>query len=333
MSKPRVYVTRSIPQEGLDIVDQNFDYEIWDHDQPVPADLLAEKIKDVDGVYTLLTEQFTPELMASANNLKVISNMAVGFDNIDVEAATKLGIVVTNTPGVLTETTADLTFALLMATARRLGYSERRLRDGLWETWKPMEFTGQDIYGATLGLVGMGRIGAAVARRALGFNMRVIYTDAFRKPEVESALFCEYKEFDEVLQEADFISLHTPLLPETRHLISDREFKLMKPTAILVNTSRGPVIDPEALEKALRDGEIWAAGLDVFEVEPISSDNPLIKLDNIVTLPHVGSASIRTRIRMAQLTANNLVAVLNGKEALTPVNNLVARRTRKALNR
>lgn len=320
MSRPRVYITRRIPQAALDIIEASCDYEIWDSDQPVPPEVLSEKIRNADGLFALLTDKVDDELLSQAPSLKVVANMAVGYDNIDVAAATKRGVLVTNTPGVLTETTADLAFALMMATARRLSESERLLREGKWETWKPMEFTGQDIYGATLGIIGMGRIAAATARRALGFNMKVIYHNRRRKPEIEAALGCEYRELDDLLKEADFVSLHCPLTEETRHLISERELKLMKKTAVLINTARGPVVDEEALANALRDGEIWAAGLDVYSVEPISLDHPLLSLPNVVALPHIGSASIATRTRMATLAAENLVAALTGKEPPTPVN-------------
>ncbi len=320
MSKPRVYVTRRLPQTALDIIGRACEYEIWDSDLPVPPDTLAEKVKEVDGLLCLLTDKVTDSLLAAAPNLKVVANMAVGYDNIDVAAASKRGVLVTNTPGVLTETTADLAWALLMATARRITDSERRLRAGEWQTWKPMEFTGQDVYGATLGLIGMGNIGAATARRALGFGMRILYHNRRRNPMLEAALGCEYVDLDTLLKESDFVSLHCPLTEETRHLISDRELKLMKKSAVLINTARGPVVDEDALVRALQAGEIWAAGIDVYSVEPVPLDHPLLKLENVVTLPHIGSASIRTRTRMATLAAENVVAALTGKEPPTPVN-------------
>lgn len=320
MARPSVYVTRRIPEAALEMLRSACDVEVWESDLPVDPDVLAEKIEGVDGLYALLTDRINGALLDRAPRLKVVANMAVGYDNIDVAACTKRGIVVTNTPGVLTETTADLAFALLMATARRLPQSEQALRSGRWESWKPMEFTGQDIFGATLGIVGMGQIGAAVARRALGFNMRVIYHNRRRKPDLEAALGCEYADLDTLLKEADFVSLHCPLTEETRHLISDRELDLMKESAVLINTARGPIVDEEALERALRAGKIWAAGLDVFSKEPVPVDHPLLKLENVVALPHIGSASIRTRTRMATLAAENLLAVLSGKRPPTPVN-------------
>lgn len=320
MSRPKVYVTRRIPEPALEQLRKECEVEVWESDLPVDPAVLAGKIQEVDGLFALLTDRISAELLDRAPRLKVVANMAVGYDNIDVAACTARGVVVTNTPGVLTETTADLAFALLMATARRLPQSEKALRTGEWESWKPMEFTGQDIFGATLGIVGMGQIGAAVARRALGFNMRVLYYSRRRKPELEAALGCEYAGLDRLLQESDFVSLHCPLTRETRHLISDREFDLMKETAVLINTARGPVVDEEALVRALKEKKIWAAGLDVFSQEPVPVDHPLLQLDNVVALPHIGSASIRTRTRMATLAAENLLAVLAGKRPPTPVN-------------
>jgi len=320
MARPRVYVTRRLPERAIDIIKQACDVEVWESDLPVPADVLAEKVKEIDGLLCLLTDKITDSLLASAPRLKVVANMAVGYDNIDVAAATRRGVLVTNTPGVLTETTADLAWALLMAAARRITDAERRLRAGEWQTWKPMEFTGQDVYGATLGLIGMGNIGAAVARRALGFGMRILYHNRRPNPLLEAALGCTYVDLDTLLKESDFISLHCPLTPETRHMISDREFKLMKKTAVLINTARGAVVDEEALVRALQQGEIWAAGIDVYSIEPVPLDHPLLKLDNVVTLPHIGSASIRTRTRMATLAAENVVAALTGKTPPTPVN-------------
>lgn len=329
MSLGRVYVTRPIPEAGLELLRRECEVEVFPEEDRLPTkEEIIAGVRGKDALLSLLTEEITAEVMDAAPNLKVISNYAVGYNNIDVEAATARGIVVTNTPGVLTETTADLAWALLMAAARRLPQSERALRAGQWQSWKPLEFTGQDIYGATLGIVGLGSIGAAVARRALGFGMKILYYNRRPNPVAEAALGCRYVDLDTLLRESDFVSLHCPLTDETRGLIGRRELALMKPTAVLVNTARGPVVDEAALIDALKEGRIWAAGLDVYDVEPIAPDHPLLQLDNVVALPHIGSASIRTRTRMATLAAENLVAALTGKEPPTPVNPEVLSRVR-----
>lgn len=313
MGRPLAYVTRRVPGEALDIVRSVCDMRIWDSDDPVPRDTLLEQVRDVDGVFCLLTERIDAELLERAPRLRIVANMAVGYDNVDLPAATARGVMVTNTPGVLTETTADLAFALILATARRLVEANRFLMAGQWTTWAPMLLTGQDVYGSTLGLVGLGRIGQAVARRARGFDMRVVYSDVARNPQAEESLGVRWLALDELLREADIVSIHTPLTPETHHLIGERELRLMKPTAILVNTARGPVVDEVALERALREGWVYAAGLDVFEREPVAPDHPLLQLPNVVALPHIGSASVATRTRMATLAAENLAAALQGK--------------------
>lgn len=321
MSKPHIYITRPIPQRALDIIARSCTFEVWsDEDTPVPAEVLAEKAREADGLFTLVTDAVTDELLAGAPRLRVVSNMAVGFDNIDVEAATRKGIIVTNTPGVLTETTADLAWALLMATTRRLPQSERALRDGEWTTWKPMEFTGQDVYGATLGIIGLGGIGAAVARRACGFGMKIVYNNRRRNTTLEAALNAEYRPLDDLLAESDFISIHCPLTDATRHLIGAAQLAQMKPTAVLINTARGPVVDEAALYRALNEGQIWAAGLDVWEHEPVRPDHPLLELDNVVALPHIGSASEATRTRMAVMAAENVVAGAAGQIPPNAVN-------------
>lgn len=319
--KPRAYVTRKIPSEALDIVAASCDYRIWDSEsEPVPRDALEAEISDADGVLTLLTERVDKRLLDAAPRLKVVANMAVGYDNIDVAECTRRGIVVTNTPGVLTETTADLAFALILAAARRVTEAERYLRQGQWKTWSPMLLTGVDVHGATLGIVGLGRIGEAVARRARGFSMRVLYANRSARPDVEAALGIERRGLDELLKSSDFVSIHVPLNDSTRHLIGERELNLMKPTAVLVNTSRGPVVNERDLYRALKDRRIFAAGLDVFDTEPIRSDNPLLELDNVVLLPHIGSASIATRTQMAVMAARNLTQVLAGQTPQNPVN-------------
>jgi len=278
------------------------------------------ELAQAEGVFSLLTDRIDAEVMAAAPRLKVISNFAVGFDNIDIPAATKRGIVVTHTPDVLTETVADFTVCLVLAAARRLVEADRYTREGKWKTWEPLLLAGQDIHHATLGLIGLGRIGAAVARRAQGFGMRVLYYDVVRREDLERSLSIAYRSLDDVLRDSDVISVHVPLSEQTRHLIGRPQFALMKNTAVFVNTSRGPVVDQAALAEALASRRIFAAGIDVFEQEPVSPSDPLLKLDNVVVVPHIASASIPTRIRMATLAAENLVAVLQGKRPPNPVN-------------
>jgi glyoxylate reductase len=318
--KPKIYITRVLPKEVIDKLSVHFQVRMWEEkDIPVPRDILLKEIEDVNGLICLITEQIDGEVLNKAKSLKVISNVAVGFNNIDVQTAARKGIVVTHTPGVLTETTADLTFALLMATARRLVEASDYLRSGEWGAWSPMQLTGQDIYGATLGIVGLGRIGEALVKRAKGFDMKVLYFNRTRKLEKEKELGIQYAELDELLQQSDFVSLLLPYSPEVHHLIGKGELSLMKRSAILINTARGGIVDEDALFDALKEGEIWAAGLDVFEQEPVPIDHPLLSLPNVVTLPHMGSASVKTRMLMAHLAADNMVNVLNGNEPITPV--------------
>jgi glyoxylate reductase len=281
--------------------------------------LLAEA-ESAHGIVSLLTDRMDEELFARARSLRVVSNVAVGYDNVDVEAATRRGIVVTNTPGVLTEATADFAWALLMAAARRIPEADRYARSGQWTSWQPTLLLGMDVHGQTIGLVGLGRIGTAVARRALGFGMRVLYHDRSRRVEAEREMGIEYRGLEELLRESDFVSIHTPLTAQTRHLIDRERLALMRPTAILINTARGPVVDEQALYQALTAGRIAAAGLDVFEIEPLPSESPLIGLDNVVLAPHIGSATHATRARMGELAAENCVAVLTGRRPPNPVN-------------
>jgi glyoxylate reductase len=281
---------------------------VWQDELPPPYDTLTEQAAQSDGLLTLLSDRIDEALLQVAPTLKVVSQMAVGFDNIDVKAATARGIPVGHTPGVLTDTTADFAFALLMAAARRIGEGERFVHAGKWRTWGPTSFMGQDVHGATLGIIGMGRIGQAVARRARGFDMRVIYHDRTPK-EIEA----ESLALGEVLAQADFLSLHIPLTPDTTHLIDARAFKLMKPAAILINTSRGPVVDSEALYEALTSGQIAGAALDVTEPEPIPMSSPLLTLDNCLIVPHIASSSVATRTRMAVMAAENLLAGLENR--------------------
>lgn len=321
MAKPKVYVSRLIPEPALEIVRAATEMRVWDReDVPPPREVLLREVAASEGLLSLLTDKVDDELIRAAPRLRVVANMAVGFDNIDVPAATRRGVVVTNTPEVLTETVADFAFTLMLAASRRLVEADTLTRAGEWKTWSPLMLAGQDMHHATLGLVGVGRIGAAVARRAKGFEMRVIYYDVVRRPDLEQSLGIEFRDLNEVLREADFISVHVPLTEQTRHLISRDQFRLMKKTAVFVNTSRGPVVDQAALAEALRTRTIYAAGIDVFEKEPVPADDPLLRLDNVIVAPHIASASIPTRIRMATLAAENLVAALQGKRPPTPVN-------------
>lgn len=315
MAKPKVFVARKMAQEALDMIADAAEMDLWEGELPPPRDVLLKRVPDIDGLLSLLTDKVDAELMDAAPRLKVVSNMAVGFDNIDVPEATKHGIVVGNTPGVLTETTADFAWALIMATGRRVAEGDRWTRSGKWKTWGPMILLGYDIHHATLGVVGFGRIGIEIAKRARGFNMKILYYDVVRrKPEEEKELGLEYApNLHDLLSRADFVTIHVPLMAETRHLISTAEFAAMKPTAIFVNTSRGPVVDQKALYQALKSGQIFAAGLDVTEVEPISMDDPLLTLDNITIAPHIASASVATRTKMATMAAANLIAGLKGE--------------------
>lgn len=315
MSKPKVFVARKMAQEALDMIAPVSEMEVWEDELPPPRDVLLKKVPDIDGLLSILTDKIDAELMDAGPRLKVVSNMAVGFDNIDVLAATSRGIIVGNTPGVLTETTADFAFALLMATTRRVAEGDRVTRRGGWKTWGPMILLGYDVHNATLGLVGSGRIGTEMAKRARGFSMKVLYCDVIRKkPEEEKELGLEYvPSLHELLPRADIISVHVPLSAETRHMISTAEFAAMKPTAVFINTSRGPVVDQKALYQALKSGQIFAAGLDVTEIEPISMDDPLLTLENVIIAPHIASASVATRTKMATMAAANLIAGLNGE--------------------
>lgn len=317
MSRPTVFVARSIPKEPLSILREHLDVDMWpDEDLNPPREEIIKHIEDKVGVLTLLTDKMDAEVMDAAPNLKIISNYAVGYDNIDIKAATERDILVTNTPEVLTETVADLAFALILAAARGIVKYDAIIRRREWKgAWKPMLFLGSDVYEKTLGIIGLGRIGAAVAKRARGFNMRILYSDVVRREELERELEVEYTSLEELLRSSDYVSVHVPLMKDTHHLIGAKELDLMRSTAFLFNTSRGPVVDEQALYKALKEGKIAGAGLDVFEVEPIPDDNPLIGLDNMVLVPHIGSASRETRINMGLLAANALVDFLVKKRA------------------
>ncbi len=313
----KVLVTREIPEAGLRLLEY-FDATVL-HERPPTRDELLDAVSGVDAILSTATEKIDGELLdAAGSDLKVVANMAVGYDNIDVPAATERGVTVTNTPGVLDETTADVAFMLMLAAARRLGESERVLRAGDWEWWGPKLFMGPDVWGKKLGIVGMGRIGRAVARRGLGFGMEILYHNRSRNEEAENELNARYLELDDLLETADFISIHTPLTDETRHLIGATQLQKMQSTSVLVNTSRGPVVDEAALAEALSERRIFAAGLDVYEEEP-KVHPKLLELENVVLAPHIGSGSIETRDKMAALAAENIVAVLNEEAPKTPV--------------
>jgi lactate dehydrogenase-like 2-hydroxyacid dehydrogenase len=309
----RVFVTRNLPGDALDRLREHATVDLWPEDLPPPYEALREHVRDAEGLICLLTDRVDAALLEAAPRLRVISNVAVGYDNIDLAAAAARGLPVGHTPGILTETTADLAFALLLAAARHIVEADRFVRDGRWQTWDPSLLLGRDLHDATLGIVGYGKIGQAVARRAQGFSMRVLYTarsdrvDASRHPGEPVAL-------DDLLRRSDFVSLHVPLAPQTRHMIGERELRAMKSTAILVNTARGAVVDQPALVRALNEGWIAGAGLDVMEEEPLPPSDALPSAPNVVLLPHIGSASHATRARMASMAVDNCLAGLRGEQ-------------------
>jgi lactate dehydrogenase-like 2-hydroxyacid dehydrogenase len=307
-------VTRNIPQAAIERVRSGCEVRQWERDEPIPRDVLLEWARGVDGIYCLLTERVDAALLDAAGpQLKVVSTMSVGYDHVDLAALRARGVVLGNTPGVLTETTADLTLALLLAAARRLPEAWSAAKDGTWGPWQPEWMTGRDVHGSTVGIVGLGRIGAAVARRLLGFGCRILYSGPRPHPELADPLGAAYVSFEQLLAESDFVSIHCPLNDATRHLFRAVTFKAMKRTAVLINTSRGPVVDQEALYLALASGQIAAAGLDVTTPEPLPLDHPLFTLANCVVLPHIGSASIATRLQMALMAAENLLAGVEGR--------------------
>jgi len=319
--RPRVFVSRIIPDAGLDAIAAACEMDLWREELPPPRDELLRRVAGRDGILTLLTDRVDDGLLDAAGpQLKVVSNYAVGFDNIDVAACARRGVAVGNTPGVLTETTADLAWAMLMAAARRLPEGDRYVRAGKWKTWGPMLLLGPDVHGATIGIVGFGRIGQAVARRAQGFGMEILYHDLQQLPDdVTGPLGATYLPLEELLPRCDFVSIHVNLSEETRGLINATTLSWMRPTAVLVNTSRGPVVDQPALADALRGGVIGAAALDVTDPEPIPMDDPLVGLDNCLIVPHIASASRATRAKMAEMAAANLLAGVRGEPLPTPV--------------
>lgn len=314
MSKPRVLLTRQIPESAFSVVRECADIDIWQENVPIPRDVFLEKVRDIEGLYCLLTDTVDEELLAQAPRLRVVSTMAVGYDHIDVQACTKRKILVGNTPEVLTETTADFAFALLMAAARRIGEGSEFVKAGYWGAWDPALLLGQDIYGATLGIIGFGRIGQAVARRAKGFEMRVLVSHAHCvSEEILREAGVVQVSFDQVITESDFLSLHIPFTENTQHLINRGVLKRMKSTAILINTSRGKVVDQRALYHALKERQIAYAGLDVTDPEPLSVQDPILALPNCLVVPHIASASVSTRTKMAIMAVENLCAGLDGQ--------------------
>ncbi len=318
--KPKVFVSRLIPEQGLELVRQQCDAEIWQDEMPPVRDILLEKIKDKVGLLSLLTDKVDAALLDANPQLKVVSNMAVGFDNIDVRAATERGVPIGNTPGVLTESSADFAFALLMASARNIVQGADYVRAGRWKTWGPTLLLGADITDATLGIVGFGRIGQAMAMRARGFNMRVLYNNRRRVPEAENFIGATFVDLDTLLAESDFVSVHTNLNEESRHMFNAAAFAKMKRGATFINTARGPIVDQMALYNALKSGQIRAAALDVTDPEPLPMENPLHTLENCLIVPHIASATFATRGKMAEMAARNLIAGVNGERLPTCVN-------------
>ena len=322
MPRPRVFVTRRIAQEAVDLLAAETDVEVWPGDDHPPREVMLSHALECDALLTNVEDRIDEELLAAGKGtLIVVANMVVGYDNFDLQAATRYGIAASNTPHVLTKTTADLAFALILAAARRVVEGDRDARAGKWKHWHPFAYVGQDVHNANLSILGLGQIGLEVAKRAFGFDMTVYYHDPIRRPEAERQYgirFCQ--DLPSALRVADFVSVHTPLTPGTRHMIGPNELRLMKPTAILVNTARGAVVDNMALYTALRDGIIAGAGLDVTEPEPIPAGHPLLTLDNVVITPHIGSASLATRTEMALLAARNILARLKGEEMPTCLN-------------
>ncbi len=319
MPKPRVLATRPLFPAAQEILNGGCEVEYWTKPERISKEELLLRVKDKEGLVCLLTEKVNEELLRAAPKLRIAANVAVGFDNIDVPACTKRGVVATNTPGVLDETTADFAWTLLMAVARRIGEGEQLARSGNWKGWDLDQLVGTDVWGKTLGLVGFGRIGRAVARRATGFQMKVLYSDAIRAPlDVEKEVKAEYRDFNTLLAEADFVSVHVPLLADTRGLFDGAKFSRMKPTAFLINTSRGPVVDEAALVHALESGKLAGAALDVYENEPFIL--PGLKRPNVVLAPHIASASLETRTKMASIAAENVVALFKGQRPPSMLN-------------
>jgi glyoxylate reductase len=320
MAKPYVYVTRKLPDETLAVLKETAEVGMWPYEEKaVPYDVLLSETEKADGLLTMLSDKIDDKLLKHAKSLKVVANLAVGYDNIDVEAAEKNNITVCNTPDVLTDSTADLAFSLMLASARRIVESANYVKEGKWNSWGPLLLAGVDVHHKTIGIVGMGRIGEAVAKRAKGFDMNILYHNRNRKPEAEQELGAQYKEFHDLLKESDFVVCLAPLTEETKGMFNREAFQAMKNSAIFVNAGRGASVDEEALVDALQSGEIAGAGLDVFAKEPIDPNHPLLKINSVIALPHIGSASVETRMKMAELACRNIASVLEGKEAITAI--------------
>lgn len=315
----KVFVTRAIPEEGLNLLRKYCEVEVSPYDRMLTKEELLEKVQGKNAVITQLTDKVDKEFFEAAKEVKIVANYAVGFDNIDLEEATRRGVYITNTPDVLTNATAELAWALLFATARRVVESDKFMRAGKFQGWAPMLFSGKGVTGKTLGIIGAGRIGQAFAKMAKGFDMKILYTARSPKKEFEEETGAQYVDLDTLLKESDFVSIHVPLTPETRHLIGEKELKLMKKSAILINTGRGPVVDEKALVKALKNKDIYAVGLDVYEREPMFEEE-LAQLDNVVMLPHIGSATEEARRDMSILVAQNIIDVIEGRVPRTLVN-------------
>jgi glyoxylate reductase len=319
MSRPKIFITKRIPQAGFDLLRGKYELDTFQGDAPIPKRLLMKKVADVAALMSMLTDHIDQEIIDSARNLRIISNHAVGYNNIDVDYATKKGIAVTNTPGVLTDATADLTWALIMAIGRRIVQGDKLMREGKFKGWDPLMLLGADLVGRTLGIIGAGRIGEALMERSVGWKMRILYHEIESRPQLEKKYNAKLVELDELLRESDFVTIHTTLTDKTRHLIGMRELDLMKPSAYLINAARGPIVDEKALVIALREMEIAGAALDVFENEP-DMEPGLAELENVVIVPHLGSATLETRNKMAETAALNIINYLNGGRPLSIVN-------------
>lgn len=319
--KPYVYITRQLPEDIIDELRKSFDVGMWDSEMiPVPRETLLEEAKKADALLTMLSDRIDEELLRNSPQLKVVANLAVGYDNIDVEFATKNGIAVCNTPDILTDTTADLTFSLLLMVARKLVQAVDYVKAGNWKGWGPLLLAGSDVHHKTIGIVGMGKIGEAVAQRAKGFDMKILYYNRNRKPEAEKRLGATYCSFEKLIEESDFVVSLLPLTEETKGMFTKDVFKRMKKTAFFINAGRGAVVDEKALIEALEEGEIAGCGLDVFEKEPIDSSHPLLQMEQVVALPHIGSSSVETRRKMMVRCCDNIERILQGKEPVNILN-------------
>jgi glyoxylate reductase len=321
MKKPFIYITRKLPDQIVSKLRNEFYVEMWDsEDVPVPREILLEKVKKANGLLTMLSDQINLEIFQHAPSLKIVANLAVGYDNIDINKANEFKVAICNTPDVLTDTTADLTFGLLLTTARRLTEASEFVKSGEWTSWSPMLLAGTDVHHKTIGIFGMGKIGEAVAKRAKGFEMEVIYHNRSRKPNVEKDVGASYVEFEELLTRSDFLVCLAPLSPETKETFKKEQFVIMKNSSIFINAARGPIVNENDLYEALKNGLIKGAGLDVFDQEPIHSDHQLLTLKNVVALPHIGSATVETRTKMMSLCVENLIRVLSDQNPVTLVN-------------